>query len=145
MGRYEPLKSYLERQHADLIRMSFADIERIIGRKLPESASTHRAWWSNNAANNVMTRAWLAAGYQSEQVDLPGGKLVFRRMKRTAAMPGFEEAQMPSFVIEAAVPNKLALFGWMKGTVTVAPGVDLTDPADPGWADLIDGDHEPHP
>ena len=30
------------------------------------------------------------------------------------------------------------LIGWMKGTVTIAEGVDLTEPACPEWADLID-------
>jgi len=28
-------------------------------------------------------------------------------------------------------------FGALKGTVFVPPGVDLTEPADPDWADLI--------
>jgi hypothetical protein len=31
------------------------------------------------------------------------------------------------------------LFGWMKGTVTVAPGVDLTQPADPEWGEVAYG------
>jgi len=31
------------------------------------------------------------------------------------------------------------LFTWMKGTVTIAPGVDLTEPADPDWGDLAWG------
>ncbi len=30
------------------------------------------------------------------------------------------------------------IFGSMKGTVTIAPGVDLTEPAMPEWADLVD-------
>ena len=30
------------------------------------------------------------------------------------------------------------LFGFMKGTITIAPGVDLTEPAFPEWADLIE-------
>jgi hypothetical protein len=29
-------------------------------------------------------------------------------------------------------------FGLMKGMATIAPGVDLTEPAYPEWADLID-------
>lgn len=29
-------------------------------------------------------------------------------------------------------------FGSMKGTMTIAPGVDLTEPAFPEWADLIE-------
>ncbi|WP_075292172.1 helix-turn-helix domain-containing protein [Pararhizobium arenae] len=30
--------------------------------------------------------------------------------------------------------------GCMKGTVTIAPGVDLTEPADPEWAKIYDED-----
>ena len=30
------------------------------------------------------------------------------------------------------------LFGSMKGTFTIAAGVDLTEPAMPEWADLVD-------
>jgi hypothetical protein len=30
------------------------------------------------------------------------------------------------------------LIGWMKGTVTIPEGVDLTEPACPEWVDLID-------
>jgi hypothetical protein len=35
-------------------------------------------------------------------------------------------------------PRRHPLFGSMKGTFTIAPGVDLTEPATPEWADLID-------
>ena len=35
-------------------------------------------------------------------------------------------------------PRRHPLFGAFAGLVTVAPGVDLTKPADPGWADLIE-------
>jgi len=35
-------------------------------------------------------------------------------------------------------PTRHPLFGAFAGLVTVAPGVDLTEPADPGWADLVE-------
>jgi hypothetical protein len=35
-------------------------------------------------------------------------------------------------------PRRHPLFGAFAGLATVAPGVDLTEPADPGWADLIE-------
>jgi hypothetical protein len=143
MSRYAPLTKHLSESSTNLVRMSFSDIERIIGRKLPPSAETHRAWWSNNASNNVMTRAWLKAGFQSEQVDLPGRKLLFRRIEGDRAMPHFGEAQASFAADLPGMADKLALFGWMKGTVTVAPGVDLTEPADPEWGNVIGGEREP--
>src|SRR4051794_7510957 len=35
-------------------------------------------------------------------------------------------------------PRRHPLFGALAGLVTVEPGVDLSEPADPGWADRIE-------
>jgi hypothetical protein len=129
-SKYQPLTQHLRAQRSARVPMSFAEIERVLGTKLPASASSHRAWWSNNPDNNVMTKAWLEAGFQSEQVDLEGRKLVF---KRVTASPhsAFAESSKSDYV---ASP-KLSLFGWLRGTV-VSRG-DLTEPADPDWARRI--------
>ena len=111
--------------------MSFGQIERVIGERLPPSAHEHRAWWSNNPNNSVMTKAWLAAGFRSEQVDMQGQKLVFRR---TADAPG--KSVQPT---GDGARGQHPLIGWMKGTFTVAPGVDLTKPAMPEWGEVADG------
>lgn len=79
MSKYEALGDFLKRQPGERVSVSFAEIERIIGAKLPPSARKHRAWWSNNPTNSVMTTVWLAAGFESEQVDVAGRRLVFRR------------------------------------------------------------------
>lgn len=80
MSKYQPLTDHLRRAGAETVPMAFEDIERVIGAKLPRSAS-HRAWWSNNPSNNVMTAAWLAAGYESSQVVMKDRTLVFRRVE----------------------------------------------------------------
>jgi hypothetical protein len=71
--------------------MSFADIERIIGFKLPEKSQTHRAWWSNNPGNNVMTKIWIDSGFRTEQLDIEARRLVFRRV----GSPRQDEASLP--------------------------------------------------
>jgi hypothetical protein len=129
-SKYQPLTQHLRAQRGARVPMSFAEIERVLGTKLPPSASSHRAWWSNNPDNNVMTKAWLEAGFQSEQVDLDGRRLVFKRA--TAPSPAaFAESSKSDY----AVSRKLGLFGWLRGTV-VSTG-DLTEPADPDWARRI--------
>jgi predicted nucleic acid-binding Zn ribbon protein len=128
MGKYEPLGDYLRKQRASHVPMTFAEIERIIGAKLP-SSQKYPAWWSNNTSNNVMTQVWLDAGFQTEQVDVANRKLVFRRVKAPA---GGGEAS-------AGGETRHPLVGWMKGTVTIAPGVDLTKPADPEWGEVAYG------
>ena len=35
-------------------------------------------------------------------------------------------------------PKRHPIFGWMKGSLTVAEGVDLTEPACPEWPELIE-------
>jgi len=35
-------------------------------------------------------------------------------------------------------PTRHPMFGCMKGTVSIPDGVDLTEPACPEWADLIE-------
>ena len=118
--------------------MTFSQIERIIGAKLPASAQQYRAWWSNNPNNSVMTRAWLDAGFRSERVDMARRKLTFRKLEATSSTSAADVSKRP------AISKRHPLYGWMKGTVTIAPGVDLTEPADPHWGEVAYGDKTWH-
>jgi hypothetical protein len=151
MSRYEPLRQYLAGSTATHLPMTFPEIERILGRSLPESSRKHRAWWSNNPTNNVMTRAWLDAGYETAEVDMDAERLVFRR-KRGAASPGgssLPKALASDMDVKSSAlePNthppqrrRHPLFGILKGKFTLAPGTDLTQPADPEWGKELFGD-----
>ena len=115
MGKYEPLGQFLRKQKQERIRMSFSDIEKLIGSKLPKSSKSHRAWWSNNPTNNVMTKEWLEAGYETEEVELASERLVFRK-----AVSGETHAKGDRWK---------SVYGCMKGMVTFAPGFDATSSA----------------
>ena len=132
MGKYEPLHKYLKKQASETVPMTFADIERILGGKLPPS-KLHRAWWSNNPNNNVMTKEWLGAGFETEDVDIAGQKLVFRRVRsREEGMndAGFGETPQAQF---KQLVTKHPGFGFMKGLLKVEEGYDLTSPSDEVW------------
>ena len=126
--------------------MTFADIERVTGVKLPPKAQRHPAWWSNSPANNVMTKVWLDAGFRSEQVDITGRKLVFRRVRPMSGKTGGGMAEpQRGFKAETGTlqPRRHPAFGAMKGWLVIDPDLDLTKPAMPEWADMIDQKYGP--
>jgi hypothetical protein len=127
MSKYSALGDYLRRQRRDVVPMTFGEIEKVTGAKLPASAHKHRPWWSNNPDNSVMTKVWLDAGFESEQVDMPARKLVFRRAHKPETASG-EKPIHPAY-------------GAMKGLIRIMPGTDLTQPADPEWADRLDAEY----
>ena len=128
-SRYAPLTAYLRTVSQTHVAMTFAEIEALVGHPLPASARRHRAWWSNNPSNSVITWAWLAAGYKSEQVDMEAGRLVFRRVEEEERIPATAEAAPAA---DRASLLK-ALYGALKGTVTVQDGTDLTAPTATDW------------
>jgi hypothetical protein len=135
MSKYEPLRKYLKGRSTEAVPMTFAEIEKVLGFKLPESQK-YPAWWSNNPTNNVMTNEWLAAGFKTEQVDIEGRKLVFRRTRATDDEAGSSRSASE----QTKQPRRHPLFGRMKGMITIMPGTDLTEPADPNWADIAWGE-----
>ena len=120
MSKYEPLTRYLADRETAEVPLTFAEIERILGAPLPASKQ-YPAWWSNNPSNNVMTRAWLKAGFQTERVDIGREKLVFRRIK-----PRTQPVSTGGGVLDRIRKT-------MAGTVTIAPGVDATAPTGETW------------
>jgi hypothetical protein len=136
MSKYAPLREFLRRQSMSHLPMTFAEIEKVLGTELPDSQK-HRAWWSNNPSNNVMTQYWLDAGFETEQVDVAGRKLVFRRARPRSSSGN--EGQSPragsggSAAFTADKARVHPIVGCMKGTVRIPEGVDLTEPADPDW------------
>jgi hypothetical protein len=137
MSKYDPLGHFLAESRFNEVSMTFAEIEHVLGFPLPEKSKRIRAWWSNNADNSVLTKVWLEAGFRSEQVDMGGQKLVFRRTTPIGLAEGqgtFSGA--PS--AEPKKPRRHPAFGALKDVTWIAPGVDLTEPADPEWADIVE-------
>lgn len=137
MGRYEPLRAFLDAQAGDRIQLTFHEIENILGAALPAS-KRYPAWWSNNPSNNPMTKVWLAAGFVTEQVDIAGEKLVFRRAE--PARPGLEEAAQPFRTAPMGRAGAAPQKGWLarlradyRGSVQIEPGYDLAQPSGEVW------------
>ena len=137
MSKYDPLATHLRGSGQAFLPMTFDNIEDIIGTKLPSSAFKHRAWWSNNPANSVITHAWLDAGYKTADVDMPRRKLVFRKSVQDEPSPGTsggQQLQGKSRASEAASAGFYTrVFGALKGTVTITAGTSLTSPVGEVW------------
>ena len=92
-GRYQRLYSHLCSLPDREWRVSFADIEAVLGFELPGSARLHRPWWSNQIDGHSQAIAWMAAGWETAQVDVRGETLLFRRREtNTIRRPSLDEA-----------------------------------------------------
>lgn len=129
-SKYAPLESHLRDSGRAEIPMTFSEVEQVIGTRLPPAARKHRALWSNNPSNWVMTKAWLAAGYETANVDMQQRTLVFR--KAGSAAPGRQDAEGGSSTAKRN-GSFASIFGTLKDTVTISPGTSLTDPVDEDW------------
>lgn len=134
MGKYSPLRSYLMSRDEDRIPLTFDEIERLLGEPLPASKK-YPAWWSNNPSNNPMTKEWLAAGFETGEVDVAGETVVFSRSEDAIGVGGFNENPQAEHS-DATV--KHPLWGRLKGVIKIPPGVDLTEPTFPDWDEYLD-------
>lgn len=155
MSKYEPLQRYLEQNGSSRVPMTFREIEKVLGASLPASSRKHRAWWSNNPTNNVMTYAWLNAGYATEEVDLAAEKLTFRKAatvvpssppvasgssseRRPSISSTAEERGTPAADTDRSAIMRHPAFGALKGWLVIPVDVDLTEPADPDWGKVYE-------
>ncbi len=101
-AKYEPLKRHLEGmfQHGE-VRLSFAEIERILGFALPPSAYDAQPWWSNARAGHSQAAAWLDAGWKTAVLDLPGRQVSF--VKAGDVSDGVAEERTPFLQDDPAV------------------------------------------
>jgi len=83
ISKYEALKRYLKYRAAftNVVKLSFAKMDGIMGDNLPMSAFRNEKWWSN-LPSSVHAKAWLDAGWKMQEVNLEEGYVVFQKVKR---------------------------------------------------------------
>jgi len=79
-SKYDPLAEFLRSRAEDAFRISFDEIEGVLGAKLPPS-SRYRPWWSNNDDFVQARNGWLAAGWKTSKVDMVARELTFVRQQ----------------------------------------------------------------
>ncbi len=81
-GKYAPLYRHLLSLRPETEwRAGFAEVERVLGFRLPDSARLHRPWWANSrrGSGHSHALAWQAAGWRTARVDLEAETLVFEK------------------------------------------------------------------
>ncbi|MBK8987950.1 MAG: helix-turn-helix domain-containing protein [Chloroflexi bacterium] len=80
--KYYPLYNYLQQSGQDEVILTFTVIETLLGDRLPPTARTQRAWWSNRSQGAVQATAWLGAKYHVEVLDLAAEQVTFGKRGR---------------------------------------------------------------
>jgi hypothetical protein len=87
-SKYQPLEHFLRLRSDVRVRLSFAEIEQIVGFPLPRSARQYAPWWANVGGSHVQAQSWLCAGWRTRDVDVAGGKVTFERSEPGTRMAG---------------------------------------------------------
>ena len=77
-SKYAPLARLLTTCGADVVEMTFAEVDRVVPGGLPESAYRYRTWWTVSVGNSAQSRhGWIDAGYRVLRVDLAKHTVTF--------------------------------------------------------------------
>jgi hypothetical protein len=79
MSKYYKLEEYLRNTQKQVETLSYDEIERILGFRLPSSAYNHRPWWANGGHSQA--NSWLNAGWEVSSVEL-GKSVTFRKVEK---------------------------------------------------------------
>ena len=80
-SKYQRLYTHLCGLGCEEWKISFSEIESIIGFQLPASARLHKPWWANQkgGGGHSQALAWTMAGWETAEIDLESETLMLRR------------------------------------------------------------------
>ena len=121
MGKYHHLGEHLKRlDRARTHRLSFAQIETVLGFRLPASARAYQAWWANQLGpGHVQANAWLDNGWHTEGLSLDYGAVTFRAVALPRAPRPTQLAKQPGMTIEEAKRAVAAQYGIREDQVEI--------------------------
>ncbi|MDR7270117.1 hypothetical protein J2X20_002775 [Pelomonas saccharophila] len=79
-SKYDPLIDHLKSLGTHEVKLTFAEIDALLGDKLPPAALQYPAWWANSPTDptHSWARRWTAAGWLA-RVDLANERVTFER------------------------------------------------------------------
>lgn len=78
--KYRALTNYIKNSCEDQIKLSFKEIEKILGFNLSPCAYNNRANWANSTSQSL-ARSWLKVGYKTVEVNLKQEYVVFEKQE----------------------------------------------------------------
>ena len=92
-------------------KTTFAEIESIIGFRLPEWARRDRGWWANKRPVNgiLITPLWIEAEWKTAEVDVDSETLVFVKLDGPEDIPKFSLDEIWPVHPTAVWPEGLSL------------------------------------
>ncbi|WP_342304938.1 hypothetical protein [Methanolobus sp. ZRKC5] len=102
MGKYSNLGVYLQNSANDVMKLTFAEVENILGFNLPKSAREYPAWWANSGGSHTHAiDGWLSMGWNTS-VDLNAQVVIFTKKRHVEVKQQNEEYAPKEISISAA-------------------------------------------
>jgi hypothetical protein len=112
MSSYKPLAEFLSRRRGDQWDASFDEVERALGRPLPQSAYRYNAWWANQTGpGHSQTQGWRSVGWRTAKLDLERKRVRFEREAIDPGPLGRSSADRPGGVDEELVERATDISG----------------------------------
>lgn len=103
--KYRFLSDFLYKSNEPRIKLSFGEIEDILGFNLPDSASTHRAFWANTTSHSIAL-SWLSVNYEVAEANIENKYIVFEKKREFEKMKINEQLKtIVSEIISEYGPN----------------------------------------
>ena len=106
--KYQPLYEYLFHCGKETLKLTFEEIEKILGFSLPLSAKKYRSIWANND-HNPLPNSWLSAGYETHSVDMKREIVPFRKITLTVQPDKPNERKKTTFLSVSNEGNVILL------------------------------------
>ena len=84
-SKYDGLGSHLKFRGAftEVVKLSLARIDGLIGSNLPMGAYRDEDWWANSPSS-AHAKSWLDAGWEVQEANLKEGTVVFKKVRQVA-------------------------------------------------------------
>lgn len=98
--KYHKLKHFFAKCTSASVTLTFKEIEKISGAKIPETARKNKQWWYPRKEYNRIAEAWITEGYCMKKLNLDKGKVTFHREE-----DGVSKLQIPDVILNGRLPD----------------------------------------